>query len=416
MKLGKTIAAVLASVMCLTVCASAKTIELTVNDANMYINNGAIEKVTLDAPIYIKDGRTLVPVRAISEAFDAEVVWNGLERQVTIKSANDTIELIIDSPQAVVNGEIKTLDVAPTIENDRTMVPIRFVSEMLSKNVEYIETTSQILISDSGVAITVDGYPITVDDLRYMYLYYYLFENAYTPEEILPLITSNIIANTCIANDAKKSGYTLSGDVAKELATSMLKDKEIFYPLSLVAPGVKTFTNMTLASEYCYKMMTDGLSPEKLLKEYNENYICAKHILIPTSDLATGEALNDKQILAAKATADAVYKKAKDGEDFDELIKKHSSDEGSQYYPDGYVFTYGEMVAEFEKTAFELSENEISKPVKTTYGYHIIKRLPLPEMNYMYEENISTQISQKNLEKYTDDVIKKADIKYNMTM
>ena len=415
MNFRKVTAIILTAITFLSLPVSAKTLEFTVGDSNLYICDGAIEKVTLDAPVYIKDGRTLVPVRAIIEAFGAEVLWNGDERKVTIKSGGSTIELVIDSCEAVVNGEIKTLDVAPTITNSRTMMPIRFVSEILSKNVEYVEPSSQILISDSNVAISVDGYPITVDDFRFMYLYYCLAQGVYEPEEIMPVIISDVITNTCIANDAKRADFSLLTEQTKEIAQSILYDKELFYPLSLVAPGIKTFANLTLASEYCYNMLTSGLDPEILVKEYNESYVCAKHVLIPTVNLETGEALNNNQLLAAKATADAVYKKAKNGEDFDELIEKYSSDEGSVYYPEGYVFTYGEMVPEFEKTAFNLSENEISKPVKTSYGYHIILRLPLPEMNYMYEETISTKVAQSQLEKYTDNVIGNANVKYHMT-
>ena len=415
MNCKKIIAIALAASMIFSIGASAKTLEFTIGDKNLYINEGAIRKTELDAPIYIKDGRTMVPVRAISEAFDAEVLWDDAERKVTINAGNDKIELIISSNEAMVNGEIKQLDVAPEITDGRTMVPIRFVSEMLSKNVEYIGASSQILISDSLPAITVDGYPITIDDLRFMYLYYYLIQNAYEPEEILPVIINDLVASASITNDAEKSGYSLPLEYQKEIADNLLKDKELFYPLSLVAPGVKLITNISTTTEYCYKKLSDGAAPEELLKEYNETSVCAKHILIPTVDLETGEELNEKQALSAKATANAIYQKAKNGDDFDELIALHSSDEGSKYYPEGYVFTYGEMVPEFEKTAFELKENEISKPVKTSYGYHIIKRLPLPEMNYMYEETISTKIAQKNLEKYTDSVINSANVVYNMS-
>jgi parvulin-like peptidyl-prolyl isomerase len=47
--------------------------------------------------------------------------------------------------------------------------------------------------------------------------------------------------------------------------------------------------------------------------------------------------------------------------------------------PDGYVFTYDEMVEEFEDAAFDLEINGISEPVETTYGYHIILRLDIDE-------------------------------------
>ena len=55
--------------------------------------------------------------------------------------------------------------------------------------------------------------------------------------------------------------------------------------------------------------------------------------------------------------------------------------------PNGYVFTYGEMVEEFEEAAFALEVGEISEPVKTSHGYHIIKKLPLDEEYFLDRRN-----------------------------
>jgi foldase protein PrsA len=75
-----------------------------------------------------------------------------------------------------------------------------------------------------------------------------------------------------------------------------------------------------------------------------------------------------------KATADEVLKKLKDGGDFAKLAKEYSTDTGTADNGGslGY-FGKGQMVAEFENVAFKLKVNEISDPVKTEYGYHIIK-------------------------------------------
>ena len=47
--------------------------------------------------------------------------------------------------------------------------------------------------------------------------------------------------------------------------------------------------------------------------------------------------------------------------------------------PNGYVFTYNEMVKEFEQASFELEPGQVSQPVKTSYGYHVILKMPLPK-------------------------------------
>lgn len=411
----KILAFALVAVMALPLNVCAKTLEFTIDDTSLYVNDGSVEKKTLDTASYIENGRTLVPVRAISESFGADVSWNGEERKVTIKQGNDIVVLTIDSTDAVVNGAIKTLDTPAVIKNDTTMVPLRFVSEALSKSVEYVAPTSQVLITDEEPVMTIDGARVTIDDYRFMFLYYNLSQGRYSPQELIPAITADFIATLSVVNDAKKAGFSLDPTQSSELAKSILSTKDSFYPLSLVAPGVKIFSDMMTASEYCFEKFSYGIGYEELLKEYNENYICAKHILIPTIDLQTGESLSEGNIRAAKATAEAVYKNAKSGADFDELIAKHSKDEGSLYYPDGYVFTYGEMTPEFEKSAFSLDENEISRPVKSPYGYHIIKRMPLPEMSYMYEESITASVMQKKLAEYNEELIEKSTIKRNMT-
>ena len=86
---------------------------------------------------FIKDGRTLVPLRAIFEALGAEVVWNGATRTATSTRGDVTVSLTIDSDIMYVNGKEVTLDVPATIVNDRTVVPVRAISEAFGCKVEW---------------------------------------------------------------------------------------------------------------------------------------------------------------------------------------------------------------------------------------------------------------------------------------
>ncbi len=410
MNAKKLITALICAIMLCSSAASAKTLEFTIGQTDFYVNSGAIEQKTLEAAPYIANGRTLVPIRAVAEAFDADVVWNGDERKVTITSLSDAIELTIDSTEAKVNGNSQTLDAAPVIADGRTMVPLRFVSEALKKNVEYVGASSQVLISDEEPVMTIDGYPVTIDDYRFMFLYYNLTEGRYTPDVLVPALTQSFIENIAIANEAKAKGFELHHTQGTELASSILSDKEILYPLSLTAPGIKMISDMMCASQYYSQRFDYEFADERILQEYNETYVCAKHILISTIDEKTGEPMNDRQLRSAKMTADNIYKAAKAGEDFDSLIAKHSEDPGSASYPDGYVFTKGEMVSEFETAAFELDENEITGPVKSQYGFHIIMRCPLPELTEQTKTMLQSKMLQNDVILYTQWLKEKSKI------
>ena len=62
---------------------------------------------------------------------------------------------------------------------------------------------------------------------------------------------------------------------------------------------------------------------------------------------------------------------------FKAKMNELSEDPGKENYPDGYVFKPGAMVAEFENAVLSLEDYEISDVVETSYGYHVIMRLPL---------------------------------------
>jgi len=124
---------------------------------------------------------------------------------------------------------------------------------------------------------------------------------------------------------------------------------------------------------------------EDMREEYKNNYIRASHIL-----LSTEEAEDDAARAEIKKNAEAVLAKAQAGEDFVELIKEYGEDPGLKENPEeGYYFTSGQMVAEFEAAAFALEENAISDLVETSYGYHIIKRLPVSD------EHIDAAVSEE---------------------
>lgn len=101
-----------------------------------------------DTPPVIKDGRTLIPVRAISEGFEAKVVWNAEERTVTVTKGDKEMVLKVGSVVAYINGVETRLDVSAEILNGRTVIPLRFIIEGLGLRVEWDSETETIEIED----------------------------------------------------------------------------------------------------------------------------------------------------------------------------------------------------------------------------------------------------------------------------
>ncbi|MBP1966873.1 copper amine oxidase N-terminal domain-containing protein [Paenibacillus aceris] len=109
----------------------------------LYVNG---EEPTFEVAPFIREGNTLVPFRAISEALKATVTWNEEERSVTVTRGGITVKLFIDSKTATVNGNEVTLEVPAAIENGSTVVPVRFVSEALKAAVKWESETQSVVI------------------------------------------------------------------------------------------------------------------------------------------------------------------------------------------------------------------------------------------------------------------------------
>lgn len=105
------------------------------------------EKINFDQEPIIDNGRTLVPLRAIFEKLGAEVEWDGATQTVTAKKAGTTIELTINDTNAKKNGVAVELDVPAKIVNGRTLVPVRFVSDCFGVGVEWNEENKQVVLT-----------------------------------------------------------------------------------------------------------------------------------------------------------------------------------------------------------------------------------------------------------------------------
>lgn len=152
---------------------------------------------------------------------------------------------------------------------------------------------------------------------------------------------------------------------------------------------------------------------EKNKENYRDQQVRASHILFKTVDDSMKPLPEDK-VKEQEKLANEVLQKAKAGEDFAELAKKYSQDEGSaQNGGDLNFFGKGVMVPEFEEAAFKLEKGQISELVKSQFGYHIIKvtdRIDeIPAFDKV-KDSIKSEIEQNKYNEYTAGLNKKAKV------
>lgn len=96
------------------------------------------DNVEFDVPPVIEEGRTLIPVRAVSEKMGYAVEWDSASERVEIKNGSDTIELYIGKKNYLKNGTQKQADTFARIQSGRTLVPLRLIAEELGCTVRWL--------------------------------------------------------------------------------------------------------------------------------------------------------------------------------------------------------------------------------------------------------------------------------------
>ncbi|HEY9060475.1 MAG TPA: copper amine oxidase N-terminal domain-containing protein [Pseudobacteroides sp.] len=131
------------------------TLNLTIvheaaNPITVIVNNNIVK---FDVFPVIENGRTLVPVRAIFEALGAVVTWNANTRTAIGVKGTRTVNIKVDSTDATINGIHKKLDVPAKIIQNRTLVPLRFISESLGSIVSWNGETRTAKITDNNTQV-----------------------------------------------------------------------------------------------------------------------------------------------------------------------------------------------------------------------------------------------------------------------
>ncbi len=138
---------------------------------------------------------------------------------------------------------------------------------------------------------------------------------------------------------------------------------------------------------------------EKNKKQYDQSTVSAKHILADADH---------------KKLAEEIAKKAKNGEDFDALMKEYKGKEGISEAADLGEFTYADMIPEFSKAAFALEPGKVSDVVQSSYGFHVIKvedknKKPVQSFDKVKNSIQQALLSNAQNEKYQNYVSQKRE-------
>ena len=112
------------------------------------------ETVILEQEAFIKDSRTMVPLRGLFEKLDIVVDYNKETKQVIAKTDQLEIVMNIGEDIVLINGQVNSLDVGTLLMDDRTYVPLRFVAENFGFEVGWDGTKREVSINDNGGLIT----------------------------------------------------------------------------------------------------------------------------------------------------------------------------------------------------------------------------------------------------------------------
>lgn len=206
-------------------------------------------------------------------------------------------------------------------------------------------------------------------------------------ENIRQNVLRGIASERLIYQEASKAGYVNNAEVKKRIAQM---EKQIVMQTYMEDKAKNLVTDAQLKAAYDEKAKSAG----------KEEEVKARHILVEKEE-----------------DAKKIAEQLKKGGDFDKLAKEKSTDKGSGAKGgDLGWFTKDKMVPEFADAAYKLKKGEVSAPVKSAFGWHIIKvedRRPVQVASFdEMKEGLRAELTNKAVQNYVEGLLKSADVKY----
>lgn len=159
------------------------------------------QNIAFDVKPELLNNRTMVPVRKTIEFLGAKVFWDNTNQEILIKKDNEEVLLTIGDKAVLKDGKQLTLDSAPYVENGRTLVPLRFLSEAFGYHVDWDQQIFSVIIN------TTSEYIYPQDRIKIPVLMYHHFEEGKN--------VSTIVSPTNFAKQMemlKEEGFTTIND------------------------------------------------------------------------------------------------------------------------------------------------------------------------------------------------------------
>ena len=227
---------------------------------------------------------------------------------------------------------------------------------------------------------------------------------------------TNLIIQQNLSSDIKKQSFK-----AQILALGLTEEKYI-----------KKLEERKLADTVLFRLMDSmikvGATEIKAYYDSNPSLFevptqyKVAHIMLSTRMPASSESISFADMVKKKGEAESIAEEAKkEGADFEALVSKYSEDPRTKSRGGVYEFVAGSLDPDFEKVAMQMVPGQISDPVKSKYGFHIIKFIEMkpskmePLEGKLAEDitnHLKSQKLQKNLQAFQDKLIAESDVEF----
>jgi len=277
--------------------------------------------------------------------------------------------------------------------------------------------------TSSGTIVTVNGEEITAEDVDQRYEFFF-FLTGYPDQyrEMIPKesFVNQLIDETLLLQQANKEGITISNAELEQGTTELIVSTSLSESELKKQLENKGFSMDYLRGYYKNQMTLTKLLNQTILKDLDVSDAEIKAYYDKNKEQYSakeGQIRASHILVKSEKEAEEILEELFAGANFAEMAKRYSTGPSGVNGGELGFFGVGQMIKEFEETAFALKVNEISEPVQTNFGWHIIQRKPntiyLSEAQDSIKEILITEKQKELIDDYVEALKAEADIIIN---